>query len=115
MRAEEIATQLLAIRSWERRNLPLANSLMAAEILYLVTAKAGAELVRVKDLHLALGYSEARVRQVLHSLSDGGWIAIERHGDDARMRSLSHTEQTATTLAAALSLFSNCGRGSKQL
>lgn len=101
MQAEEIAFQLLAIRSWERRNLPLANSLMAAEILYFVTAKAGSEPVRVKDLHLTLGYSEARVRQILHALSDGGWIAIERHGDDARMRSLRHTERTALALMSA--------------
>lgn len=115
MRAEEIAFQLLAIRSWERRNLPLANSLMAAEILYFVTAKAGSEPVRVKDLHLTLGYSEARVRQILHALTDGGWIAIEKHGDDARMRSLRYTEQTATTLAAALTLFTNCDGCTKQL
>lgn len=101
MQAEKIARQLLAIRSWERKTLPMANSLMAAEVLYLITGKATQEPIRVKDLHLALGYSEARVRQILHALADGGWLSIDRHGDDARMRSLRHTERTSLALMSA--------------
>jgi hypothetical protein len=98
LQAEEIARQLLAIRSWERRTLPLGNSLMAAEVIYLITSKASADPVRVKDLHLTLGYSEARVRQILHALADDGWLSVERHGIDGRMRSIRHTDRTALAL-----------------
>lgn len=101
MQADQIAKQLLAIRTWERRNIPLANSLMAAEILYLITARANDVPLRVKDLYLALGYSEARIRQILHALADDGWLLIERHGVDGRMRRLCHTERTAQTLVSA--------------
>lgn len=75
---------------------------MAAEMLYLVTARSSEQPIRVKDLHLALGYSEARVRQILHALADDGWLMIDRHGEDGRMRSLRHTERTAKVLVSAL-------------
>ncbi len=102
MQAEEIARQLLAIRSWERKNLPMANSLMAAEVIYLITSNAAADPVRVKDLHLTLGYSEARVRQILHALAEDGWLSVERHGIDGRMRSIRHTKRTEWVLSLAL-------------
>ena len=102
MQARKVAEQLLAIRSWERRNLPLANSLMAAEMLYLITSRNSDSPIRVKDLYLALGYSEARIRQILHALADDGWLMINRHGDDGRMRSLLPTERTLIVLLTAL-------------
>lgn len=102
MQAEQIARQLLVIRSWERKSLPLANSLMAAEILYLITSRASDDPIRVKDLYLALGYSEARIRQILHALCEGGWLLIERHGQDGRMRRLRHTDRTAIALRSLI-------------
>ncbi len=82
--------------------MPFANSLMAAEILYLITARATDDPLRVKDLYLALGYSEARIRQILHALADDGWLSIERHGVDGRMRRLRHTERTEAVLVTLL-------------
>lgn len=54
--------------------MPMPTSGIACEIMYLVAARVNAKPACVKDLFLSLGYSEARVSEVLRCLMQDGWI-----------------------------------------
>lgn len=93
-----IATTLLGIRSWERQALPLPTSVIATEILYLTASKTTESLLKTKDLHLSLGYSEARTSEVLRELVADGWLASVPCSQDGRVRRLRATSRMLSAL-----------------
>ena len=74
--------------------MPIPNSTIACEIIYLVSARAETRPVSVKDLYLDLDYSEARVSQVLRQLIVEGWIESKRSSLDGRIRQLHPSDKT---------------------
>lgn len=86
MSVQAIANILLALRRWERQNAPIPNSLLANEIVYLVASRSPCNLVQVKDIYLALGYSEARTSEVLRGLVTDGWLHLKPGPTDRRTK-----------------------------
>jgi len=85
--------------------MPLPSSPVANEIIYLVASKGVNEPVSVKELHLELGYSEARVSDLLRQLVEAGWIISTQCQKDRRIRRLHPSERLVVLLAQAASKF----------
>ena len=68
--------------------MPLPSSPIANEIIYLVASRGIEEPLSVKELHLELGYSEARVSDLLRQLVEAGWIVSTQCEGDKRIRRL---------------------------
>ena len=86
MSAQTIAKILLALRRWERDNAPIPNSSIASEIVYLVASRSSRNPLQVKDIYLALGYSEARTSEVLRELVAKGWLNLRPGPTDRRTK-----------------------------
>jgi DNA-binding IclR family transcriptional regulator len=99
--AEAIAKVLLGIRKWERQNMPMPTSAIAGEILYFVASRSQSQLAQVKEVHLSLGYSEARVSEILQALLNDGWLKQELGKSDKRIRYLSAPRSTKMLLLSA--------------
>ena len=99
MQSASIAQKLLTIRRWERLHMPFPTSPVSNEIIYLVAAKAADGPVSVKELYLELGYSEARVSDLLRQLVDAGWIVSTQCQKDKRIRRLYPSERLVKLLA----------------
>lgn len=84
--------------------MPMPSSSIACEIMYLVAASAASNPVCVKDLFLTLGYSEARVSEVLRSLIKDGWIEQRDSGTDKRKRFLYPTVKTSSLFGPGVCL-----------
>lgn len=78
----------LALRQWERHHLPMESSLIGFE-LFLKLAQLSAsgrsgQTTLLKQLYLALPYSEKGVRLHLRRLEAAGWIRVQRATKDSR-------------------------------
>lgn len=82
----KIAQHGLAMRQWEREHLPTADSQLGYEVFMklaeLVASTGQGSLL--KQLYLALPYSEKAIRLHLRRLESAGWITVKRTGDDGR-------------------------------
>ncbi len=103
MQSASIAKKLLMIRRWERLHMPFPTSPISNEIIYLVAARAANEPVSVKELYLELGYSEARVSDLLRQLVEAGWIVSTQCQRDKRIRRLYPSDRLVELLAEAAS------------
>lgn len=81
-------------RRWEKANIPFASPQIAYDIaLFAAVSRLGNQRVASKSVHLALGYSPDRVREVLVALEADGWISKLPHQGDGRMRLIHATEK----------------------
>ena len=80
--------------------MPMPASSIACEIIYLVASRPEPDPVRVKDLHLMLDYSEARVSEVLRSLVADDWVLSVRSNADRRTKCLHASTKTKQMLGA---------------
>jgi DNA-binding MarR family transcriptional regulator len=88
-RLADLAGRQLALRDWERQHLPIDASQLGYE-LFLVLAKLSMAGWRdrsglLKQLYLALPYSEKGIRLHLRRLEDFGWIKVSKSGKDGRV------------------------------
>jgi DNA-binding MarR family transcriptional regulator len=83
--------------------MPMPSSSISCEIIYLVAARAETQPVCVKDLFLTLGYSEARVSEVLRCLCNDGWIDQRVSGSDKRKKLLYPSKKCAALFITATS------------
>jgi DNA-binding MarR family transcriptional regulator len=83
--------------------MPMPSSGIACEIIYLVAARASTQPACVKDLFLSLGYSEARVSEVLRYLMQDGWIDQRVSNHDKRKKFLYPSGKCLTLLNSAYS------------
>jgi DNA-binding MarR family transcriptional regulator len=97
----EVAQLLLLIRQWERQSMPMPSSGISCEIIYLVAARSPNDPACVKDLFLTLGYSEARVSEVLRALILDGWIEQKASSADKRKRTLYPSEKCTRLLGTS--------------
>ena len=81
--------------------MPMPTSGISCEIIYLVAARASAQPTCVKDLFLSLGYSEARVSEVLRSLMQEGWIDQSVSENDKRKKFLYPSKKCLALFSAA--------------
>ena len=62
----------------------------------------------LKDLYRGSRFSEPTIRWVLKALVDGGYITIERHPEDRRVRTVQTTPKLATAMRTYLQLVRAC-------
>lgn len=82
--------------------MPMPTSAIAGEILYFVASRSRSQLAQVKEVHLSLGYSEARVSELIQSLINGGWLNQEFEKSDGRIRYLSAPDHTKLLLRSVV-------------
>lgn len=83
--------------------MPFPSSPVSCEIIYLVAARAADEPASVKELYLELGYSEARVSDLLRQLVEAGWIISTQCPRDKRIRRLHPSDRLVKLLGTATS------------
>ena len=84
----------LEARRWEKRNIPFASPQIALDIaLYATAARLAGQPIASKAVHLTVGYSPDRVREVLIELERGGWISRIPHRHDRRIRLIEATDK----------------------
>lgn len=89
----EFARRLLALRKWEKDNIPLLSPQIALDILLFCTAAMGVrEPAPTKEFHLMTGHSKDRVREVMKELSEQGLIRCVPDARDARVRRVVPTD-----------------------
>ena len=81
-------------RRWEKANIPFMSPQIGLDIaLYATAAKLQNKDVASKTVHLTVGYSSDRVREVLIELERGGWIIRKRDRQDGRIRLIEATDK----------------------
>jgi DNA-binding MarR family transcriptional regulator len=83
--------------------MPFPTSPISHEIIYLVAARGVDEPLSVKELYLELGYSEARVSDLLRQLVEAGWIISTQCLRDKRIRRLYPSDRLKALLVQAAS------------
>ena len=84
----EIAACSLALRQWERQHLPTEASPVGFELLMRLAQWSALgqhdRTALLKQLYLALPYSEKGVRLHLRRLEAQGWVKVQRASSDSR-------------------------------
>lgn len=88
--------------------MPMPSSPIANKIIYLVASRGRDEPVSVKEFHLELGYSEARVSDLLRQLVEAGWIVSTQCPKEKRIRRLYPSECLVILLSEAAPKLSPC-------
>lgn len=84
----------LETRRWERANIPFASPQIAFDIaLYATVVRLEKQKVSAKTVHLTVGHSADRVREVLLNLEADGWVAKVPHHDDGRIKLIEATDK----------------------
>lgn len=87
-------TACLETRRWEKANIPFFSPQIALDIaLYATAARLQNQAIASKTVHLTVGYSPDRVREVLMSLEADGWISKVPHRHDGRIRLIEATDK----------------------
>ena len=83
----EFFQALLSVRSWERGQVPLCQPQIALDILlHTSLCAARGQPAKMKEIHLAIGYSQDRIREIVKELIAGGWLALTRDESDGRAK-----------------------------
>lgn len=90
---------VLTLRSWEKRRIPFFTPQIGLDVLLYVGACAlNNNSAKIKEIHLALGYSQDRIREVTKQLAEDGWIEIAKHNGDGRSKSVKPTDKAIKLL-----------------
>ena len=92
----EFAHKLMALRKWERENLPMFSPQIAVDVLLHCAASAlDDEPAASKEFHLATGHSKDRVREVVQQLIDLGVVCYLVDPRDTRVKRVMLTPRGA--------------------
>src|SRR5216684_1382586 len=80
-----VAEAMLSFNRWSKEALPVANSIMAMDVLLGVylTERKGRQPAIFKDLCWDLRYSEQAIRTIVDGLRGAQWVTLEQ---DKRFR-----------------------------
>jgi hypothetical protein len=82
-----VTSALLAVREWEKKNLPSSESILAFEIFILIAHHTVSEKpLTLHQLFYSVDFSETGVRKQLAKLIDGGWCCIVGGSQDKRLK-----------------------------
>lgn len=91
----QFAADLLAIRNWERGNIPHFKPQIALDVLlYAFVSSRRSKPSPTKEAHLEIGHSQDRVRETITMLVNENWLLREPCRNDRRVVRLQPTEQT---------------------
>lgn len=92
---------MLSLREWERTQIPLFAPQIALDVLLHVAAcSAQGRTVKMKEIYLAVGYSQDRIREVVKELIAGDWLSCIRDHRDGRSRLVVATAKALDLLEA---------------
>lgn len=84
----------LAVRKWERANVPFLSPQIALDIaIYAAALRLEQRQLPSKNVHLTVGHSADRVREVISELVAEGWIERIVHPSDRRIRLIRATDK----------------------
>jgi hypothetical protein len=87
----------LALRHWERRHLPIDNSQLGYELLMAIGPLSILGMLAhgqfLKQLYLALPYSEKGIRLHLRRLELTGWVNVLKTGKGSRTSRVELTDR----------------------
>jgi DNA-binding MarR family transcriptional regulator len=90
---------VFALRLWERREIQLYSPQIALDILLHTTvATRRDQPAKIKHIHLAIGYSEDRVREIIKDLVANNFLELVRDQLDGRSKLVIPTAKTADIL-----------------
>jgi DNA-binding MarR family transcriptional regulator len=92
---------------WKRRYMPILDMPQGGDVLVWLL-KGSARSRPLKDLYRGSRFSEPTIRWVLKALVDGGYITIDRHPEDRRVRTVQTTPKLATAMRTYLQLVRAC-------
>ncbi len=91
---KDLAQKLRDFLCWTKGNVPFFGPQISLDIIiWLMTEGRDLRHSNLKNLHLAIGYSQDRTREVLRHLEMGGWVRIENSQRDGRSKHLVPTEK----------------------
>ncbi len=97
---KRFARRMLLLRAWERERIPSLTPLISVDVLLLAASRDGVDgPSSIKLFHLALNYSQDRIREVIRKLVEDGWLRIEHYDGDGRVKCVRPTEKLITMLA----------------
>ncbi|MFZ5784088.1 MAG: hypothetical protein ACOY4R_28165 [Pseudomonadota bacterium] len=99
--------QLEVLCAWKRRQMPILDMPQGGDVLVWLL-KGRARHRPLKDLYRGSRFSEPTMRWVLKALVDEGYIAIERHPDDLRVRTVQLTPKLMEAVQQYLDLLRAC-------
>ena len=106
-REEVFCRRLETLSRWKRRHMPILEMPQGGDVLVWLL-QASARSRPLKDLYRGSRFSEPTIRWVLKALVDGGYITIERHPEDRRVRTAQTTPKLATAMRTYLQLVRAC-------
>lgn len=111
----EVAKATLAFNRWAKDNLPIANSLMAIDVLLgiYLAERDRPDPATFKELCWDLRHSEQAIRTIVNRLQEQGWVRLEQ--DTRFRRSISRLRiapERLDTLAAGLEMLRSMIDGS---
>jgi DNA-binding MarR family transcriptional regulator len=78
---------ILEVRTWEDAHLPMEQSMLAYDLLALVTHRTvHSQPISLKHLFILLNYSEAGIRKQLRRCIRDEWLRLEDGTQDRRVR-----------------------------
>lgn len=84
----------LSIRKWERAHIPFLSPQIALDIvIYAAALRLEQRPLPSKNVHLTVGHSADRVREVLSELVAEGWIERVVDPSDRRIRLIRATDK----------------------
>jgi DNA-binding MarR family transcriptional regulator len=99
--------QLELLSSWKRKRMPILEMPQGSDVLVWLL-KGGVQSRPLKDLYGSSRFSEPTIRWVLKALEDDGFIVIEKHTHDLRVRTVQITPKLKTAVREYLTLLRHC-------
>ena len=97
----KFSQDVMKIRLWEEKNLPLSQSRIAFDLFALLANSSHAQQpLTPKRLFNTLSYSERGIRYVLGQFISGGWCEVVCDAEDKRCRCIVATKRLTDAFEA---------------
>lgn len=95
----QVTTALIAVRTWEKSNLPISQSTLAYEIFLLITHHTVCDKpLTLHQLFYSIDYSETGIRKQLAKLISDDWCSLVSGTSDKRLKHVVASEKMLQVL-----------------
>lgn len=90
----QVTAALIAVRTWEKLNLPISQSTLAYEIFLLITYHTVCDRpLTLHQLFYSIDYSETGIRKQLAKLISDNWCSLVSGTSDKRLKHVVASEK----------------------
>jgi hypothetical protein len=90
----QVTSALIAVRTWEKMNLPLSQSTLAYEIILLIAHHTVCNKpLTLHQLFYSIDYSETGIRKQLTKLIKDDWCSLIKGTSDKRLKHVVASEK----------------------